>query len=147
MEEDRTMEEEESAMTPETLKVPFKSNTKRYSEILRDFDKLDLSFACPSEEQLLDEDIQSVPGSEGTEPSEHDSVSKHPTTTHTTYTTHTTHTTYTTHTTHTTDTTYTTHTTYTTYTSMRSRRGLPPITAPPLRAWPRLRLPVDVNRA
>lgn len=36
-----------SLVLPVTLKVPSQSTTKRYSEILRDFDNLDLSFMCP----------------------------------------------------------------------------------------------------
>ncbi|XP_007572394.1 GEM-interacting protein isoform X1 [Poecilia formosa] len=49
----------DSSQTPELRKVPHKSETKRYSEIFRDFDNLDLSFIS-SEDLLIDSDCQFI---------------------------------------------------------------------------------------
>ncbi|XP_037649187.1 GEM-interacting protein [Sebastes umbrosus] len=57
MEEDQETNKE-SSQTTEVKKVPPRSETKRYSEIFRDFDKLDLSIICPTEEYLL-QDVDS----------------------------------------------------------------------------------------
>ncbi|CAL8273688.1 unnamed protein product [Lota lota] len=76
MEEEPITEEEGSTKMSDTLKISSKSPTKRYSEILRDFDNLDLSLIYSSEE--LDPDSQSIPQSiatERTESVEQDSVS------------------------------------------------------------------------
>ncbi|CAL8265354.1 unnamed protein product [Gadus morhua 'NCC'] len=76
MEEETIVEEEGSTKKSETLKVAFHSPPKRYSEIFREFDSLDLSLAISSEE--LEPDSQSIPESistERTESMEQDSAS------------------------------------------------------------------------
>ncbi|XP_054463952.1 GEM-interacting protein [Anoplopoma fimbria] len=57
MEEDQVPNKDLSQVT-DVKKVPHKSETKRYSEIFRDFDNLDLSFA--GEDLLADIDSQSI---------------------------------------------------------------------------------------
>ncbi|XP_069004990.1 GEM-interacting protein [Embiotoca jacksoni] len=60
MEEDLVPDKDSSQAT-EVKKVPHKSETKRYSEIFRDFDNLDLSLISSSGEDLLsDFDSQSI---------------------------------------------------------------------------------------
>ncbi|XP_068192401.1 GEM-interacting protein isoform X2 [Antennarius striatus] len=62
MEEDKVPAEDPSQATDED--VVRKSETKRYSEILRDFDNLDLSlFSATGEDLLADIDSQSIPES------------------------------------------------------------------------------------
>ncbi|XP_068606368.1 GEM-interacting protein [Brachionichthys hirsutus] len=60
MEEDKVPAEDSSQAAD--VKVHLKSETKRYSEILRDFDNLDLSlFSTTGEDLLADIDSQSIP--------------------------------------------------------------------------------------
>ncbi|XP_067332759.1 GEM-interacting protein isoform X2 [Channa argus] len=60
MEEGQTPNND-SSQTTEVRKVPYRSETKRYSEIFRDFDNLDLSLISSTGEDLLGE-IDSISG-------------------------------------------------------------------------------------
>ncbi|AWP19076.1 putative GEM-interacting protein isoform 2 [Scophthalmus maximus] len=66
MEEDQVPNQVSSQAT-DVKKVPYKSETKRYSEIFRDFDNLDLSLVSSAEEDLL-ADIESQSISESITP-------------------------------------------------------------------------------
>ncbi|XP_078140944.1 GEM-interacting protein isoform X1 [Centroberyx gerrardi] len=75
MEEDQVPDKDSSQAT-DVKKVPHKSETKRYSEIFRDFDNLELSLvSCAGEELLPDPDSQSITDSISTETTEQHDVS------------------------------------------------------------------------
>ncbi|XP_045895254.1 GEM-interacting protein isoform X2 [Micropterus dolomieu] len=79
MEEDQAPNKDSSQAT-DVKKVHQKSETKRYSEIFRDFDNLDLSLvSCAGEDLLADSDSLSISesiSSESTEPTEQHDVSR-----------------------------------------------------------------------
>ncbi|KAK5930012.1 hypothetical protein CesoFtcFv8_000302 [Champsocephalus esox] len=77
MEEDQ-VPNKDSPQATDVKKVQRKSETKRYSEIFRDFDNLELSLISCSEEDLVDIDSQSISESistEGADPTEQHDVS------------------------------------------------------------------------
>ncbi|KAJ4921495.1 hypothetical protein JOQ06_014310 [Pogonophryne albipinna] len=77
MEEDQ-VPNKDSPQATDVKKVQRKSETKRYSEIFRDFDNLELSLISCSEEDLVDIDSQSISESistEGVDPTEQHDVS------------------------------------------------------------------------
>lgn len=58
------MPNKDSSQATDVKRVHPKSETKRYSEIFRDFDNFELTLICPTgEELLLDSDSQSIPES------------------------------------------------------------------------------------
>ncbi|KAM9391856.1 GEM-interacting protein isoform 2-T2 [Pholidichthys leucotaenia] len=70
MEED-TVPDKDSSQVTEVKKVHQKSETKRYSEIFRDFDNLDLSLiACDGEDLLTESNSQSISESTSTKHAE-----------------------------------------------------------------------------